>query len=531
MLTELAVSGLGVIDELTLLLGPGMTAVTGETGAGKTLVVTAIDLLVGGRADSSMVAAGRSEAVVEGRFVQGDEEIVLRRVVPAEGRTRAYIDGRLATVHELAEVGARIVDLHGQHAHQSLLRTAAQRQALDQFAGVDLGPLRAVREQLARVQEHLGALGGDERARVREIDLLRYQVDELGRIAPELGEDERLEAEEAVLADASSHREAAATAAELLAGEGDAPAVDGLLGAARAALEGRTPFAALEARIRSATAEIDDIAHELTHLSDTITDDPERLTTVRDRLTALHELRRKYGSTLDDVLTYRDETVQRLADLEGYAERAAALEAETSVLASEITTLESVVGHQRRLAAPDLSDAATAHLSDLALPQGVLEVVVGSADPGDDVEFLFTANDGTPLRPLRKVASGGELARIMLALRLVLTAGPETLVFDEVDAGIGGSAALAVGRSLAALGTGHQVLVVTHLPQVAAYADAQAAVVKEAAGGHTATSVRVLDRDERIIELSRMLSGSPDSDKARGHARELIATAAAERAR
>lgn len=527
MLLELAVTDLGVIDELTLVLGPGMTAVTGETGAGKTLVVTAIDLLVGGRADALLVAPDRAEAVVEGRFVEGNDEVVVRRVIPADGRSRAYIDGRLATVAELAELGRRFVDLHGQHAHQSLLATAAQRDALDAVGGVDPAPRQQRRAERDELTRQLAALGGDEQARNREVDLLRYQVDELRQAGLTEDEDVALAAEEALLADAAAHLEAAGRAADALAGDAGAEAS---LGMARAALGDRPPFADLVERLHALGAEMSDIARELRDRHERITDDPERLAEVHRRRHEIHDLCRKYGPTIADVAAYAIEAEGRLDELEQRDVRAAALEERLRELGAQLTAVEAAMGTQRREAAPDLARRASEHLHALALPHARLHVEVGEG-AGDDVEFLFAADRGAPLRSLRKVASGGELARIMLALRLVLTAGPETLVFDEVDAGIGGAAALAVGRSLAALGTDHQVLVVTHLPQVAAYADAQVAVSKRATRGRSITEARVVDRDDRVIELSRMLSGSPESGSAQEHAAELMAAAAAERGR
>jgi DNA repair protein RecN (Recombination protein N) len=526
VLVELAVRGLGVIDELSLVLDRGMTALTGETGAGKTLVVTAIDLLVGGRADAGAVAAGHAEAVVEGRFVHEGEERVLRRVVPADGRSRAYIDGRLATVGELAELGAVLVDLHGQHAHQSLLAAGAQREALDRFAGVDLGPRAALRSERHELEARLAELGGDERERAREIDLLRYQLRELEAAAIEEGEDERLEAEEAVLADASAHLEAGAVALEALTGD---EGVETHLGTARQQLSDRAPWATIEERLRGVSAEVADLASELRSTLEAITDDPEQLAAVRARRQLLHDLRRKYGATETEVIAYAAEAAERLDELEQREANAARVEARLAELDAELARVERKLGEQRREAAPRLAQAATAHLASLALPDGELQVAVGDG-AGDAVELLFTANPGSEPRPLRKIASGGELARVMLALRLVLTAGPETLVFDEVDAGIGGAAALAVGRALSELAPDHQVLVVTHLPQVAAYADAQAAVSKSVERDRTRTEAAVLDDERRVIELSRMLSGTPESDRAQEHAAELMAAAAADRA-
>jgi DNA repair protein RecN (Recombination protein N) len=547
VLVELAVRDLGVIAELRLVLGPGMSVVTGETGAGKTMVVDAIELLVGGRADPALVRTGAEEAWVEGRFVRGGtahdtadapDEVVIARAIPRSGRSRAYIDGRLATVTELAALGALLVDLHGQHAHQSLLHPAAQRNSLDRFAGVDLAPLRAARVAVHDLLDELGRLGGDERARARELDLLRYQVEEIEAAGiTGADEDRELEAEEDVLADAAAHREAAALALAALSGDGDDAAVDGPasasdgVGAAVAALAGRGPFAAAEERLRALAAEVADVAAELRTAGETIDEDPERLEAVRQRRHLLRELRRKYGETLDDVIAEGDRLRARLAELEGHDARAAELDGELAAARAHEAAIAAEVAAARRAAAPDLGSRIQANLVELAMPKAVLSVAVEGADPGDDVEVLLAANPGTPPLPLAKVASGGELARTMLALRLVLTDAPPTLVFDEVDAGIGGAAAVAVGRALARLGREHQVLVVTHLPQVAAYADAQVQVAKHSDDEATVSRVTVLDPDERVIELSRMLSGQPNSDAARTHAAELLATAAGDRGR
>jgi DNA repair protein RecN (Recombination protein N) len=520
MLIELRVADLGVIEELSLVLGPGMTAVTGETGAGKTLVVTAIELLVGGRGEASMVRPGAKEAVVEGRFVAADdEEVVLRRVIPAKGRSRAYVDGHLATLAELGDRGATLVDLHGQHDHQSLLSPSVQRRALDRFAGIDLEPLRAARKELAAVEGRLAALGGDERERAREIDLLRFQVDELDAARlDDPDEDAALAAEEDLLADAVAHRAAAVAAVEALSGEGGA--VDAL-GLAIAALDGRGPFTEAAGRLRALAAEAADVAVELRSAGEGIEDDPERQATLRQRRQLLHDLRRKYGDTLAEVMVWRDEAARRLVALEGHDALAAELDAEAAQARAALTAAEQEVADARATAAPALASAVEAQLPALALPKARLEVDVAGV-AGRDVSFRFAANPGMPLQPLAKVASGGELARAMLALRLVLTEGPPVLVFDEVDAGIGGEAALAVGRSLSSIGADHQVLVVTHLAQVAAWADAQVVVDKKVRRGTTVTSVAEVSEEARVVELARMLSGTPGSATARDHARELL---------
>jgi DNA repair protein RecN (Recombination protein N) len=545
VLLELAVRDLGVIPELRLVLGPGMTAFTGETGAGKTMVVDAIELLVGGRADPMLVRTGASEAWVEGRFLHAGDptgdgesrEVVLSRAIPRNGRSRAYIDGRLATAGELAALGAALVDLHGQHAHQSLLHSAAQRESLDRFGGVDLVPLRAARYDVAHVVDELTALGGDERARAHELDLVRYQVGEIdGASLDGPDEDERLEAEEDLLADAAAHRTAASGALTALSGEGNgasdgAASASDALGAAVAAVAGRAPFREAEARLRALAAELTDVASELRAAGESIDEDPARLDAVRERRQLLHDLRRKYGDTLADVLAEGERLRARLAQLEDHDRRAAELDAALIEARKVEAVAAAVVAAVRRAAAPDLAQRIQANLADLAMPKAQVAIEVRGDDPGDDVEVLLAANPGTPPLPLAKVASGGELARTMLALRLVLTGAPPTLVFDEVDAGIGGTAALAVGRSLARLAGEHQVLVVTHLPQVAAYADAQVQVAKQSDDAATVSQARVLDQPDRVIELSRMLSGQPDSDAARTHAAELLASAAGERGR
>src|SRR5690606_32993541 len=507
-----------------------MTVVTGETGAGKTMVVDAIELLVGGRADPMLVRTGAEEAWVEGRFVRppgadGDlpEEVVLARAIPRSGRSRAYVDGRLATVSELAAIGARLVDLHGQHAHQSLLHPAAQREALDRFAGVDLARLRAARVAVRDLLEELERLGGDERTRAREIDLLRYQVDEIEAAAIEgPDEDERLEAEEDQLADAAAHREAAAAAVTALSGDGGG-ALDEAVSAGDAL---GVALAAAGERRRAVAAEVADSAAEIRGAGEAIEDDPERLEAVRERRQLLRELRRKYGETLADVIAEGERLRARLAELEGYEKRAAELDAGLARARAEEAAAAAAVAAARRAAAPPPAARLQENLAELAMPKARVEVEVRGDDPGDDVEILLAANPGAPPLPLAKVASGGELARTMLALRLVLTEAPPTLVLDEVDAGIGGQAAVAVGRALARLGRQHQVLVVTHLPQVAAYADAQVRVAKHTDDATTVSEVAVLDHEERVVELSRMLSGQPDSDAARRHAAELLATAA-----
>ncbi len=526
MLSELHVENLGVIERLQVILGDGLTVVTGETGAGKTMIVEAIELLVGGRADTTVVRHGSDEARVDGRFITADgDELVLSRVIARNGRSRAYLNGRLATVASLAEATAGLVDLHGQHAHQSLLSTATQRAALDRFGNVDLEPLRAARARLTEIDAELATLGGDERVRAREIDLLRFQLDELDAAdVTDSDEDARLDGEETVLGDAVAHRESGEQATAALVDDGGARDA---LTTALGALDGRLPYAAVAERLHAVLAEVDDMAAEVRHTTESIDESPERLEAIRERRQLLKNLCRKYGDDLGAVMAFRVETHERLDELERFDERAAALDQERQQALAGEADAARVVGAARRAAAPELAAAVQSALRELALPHAELAVQVGDHDgddPGDHVTFLLAANPGTPLLPLTRVASGGELARTMLALRLTLTGGAApglTLVFDEVDAGVGGTAASAVGEALARLGADAQVMVVTHLAQVAALADSHYVVDKTVKRGVTTVSATAVDGDDRVAEVARMLSGS-GSASARLHARELL---------
>ncbi len=548
MLSELRARHLGVIEDLTLVVEPGMTVLTGETGAGKTLVVGAIELLLGGRADPALVRPGAEEASVEGRFSpraeaygiasgsspSPSEDLILSRVVPAAGRARAYIDGRMSSSAALTAAGVELVDLHGQHAHQSLLSAQVQRQSVDAFGSIDLQPLTTARQQLRRVVGELSALGGDARSRAREIDLLRFQIDELAAAGlQDPGEEDTLRAEEERLSDAGADRLAASSAYDALAG--DECALEHL-GSAAAAVSGRSVLKEIHDRLRSVAAELADVARDTRELSESLEEDPARLAAVSARRHLLADLRRKYGESLADVIAYQASAVARLADLESHDERAAGLDAERVAALAAVTAAETMVGEHRRAVAPVLAAAIQDRLQILAMARARFEVVIGDGPSGEDVTWMLGANPGEPVLPLTKVASGGELARTMLAVRLVL-AGLEpsaanlasgwsrTLVFDEVDAGIGGEAAVAVGRALLSLADRYQVIVVTHLPQVAAFAHHHVVVRKAVVGERTVSEVEQLDDSGRVIELARMLSGQPGSDTARRHAEELLALA------
>ncbi len=529
MLTELHVRDLGVIEDLTLSFGSGMTALTGETGAGKTLVVEALQLVLGGRANPSMVRAGASEALVEARFEvgQGDqaEEIIVSRSVPADGRSRAWVNGRMTPVGALGETVAELVEIHGQHEHQSLTSAAAQRAALDTYAGTDLAPVNAIRARLRDLQSALADLGGDEQQRAREADVLRYQVDEIAAAHLEdPDEDAALRVEEDRLADASAYREAAATALALLDpadGPEQTAALD-LLGQAAGALAGREAFDDYRERLSAAAVDLSDVARSLRDEVEGWEDDPGRLPTVQERRRLLAELRRKYGEDLAAVMAFAKQAASRLHALEDAEGTAARLESERVELLAQLAEAEAVVRGHRAEAAVTFGQLVGERLADLAMRGARVEVRVGPEGTGDPIEIALGANVGEAVLPLAKAASGGELARAMLAIRLVGLGGPQTMVFDEVDAGVGGAAALAVGTSLYEVGRDRQVLVVSHLAQVAARADHQISVTKEESAGRTVTTAVSVTGADRVVEVSRMLSGHPDSDAARAHARELL---------
>lgn len=552
MLRELHVRDLGVIGDLSLELGPGMTALTGETGAGKTLLVHALQLVLGGRAVPGLVRAGARDALVEARWdgdaradgadgrdggdgpVGGDTcdgERILSRSVPVSGRSRAWVDGRMAPVGALAELGAGLVDIHGQHDQQSLLSVAGQRAALDAFARSDLAALASARAALRDIRDRIAALGGDERERARQADLLRYQVAEIGGARIEdVGEDIALAEEEERLVGMSAIREAAAGAVAALRGEDGGSGADGgasgLAAGALSVLSSHPVLEKLSSRLRGAVADLDDVAAELREVAETWEEDPARLEEVQARRRLLQDLRRKYGDTLADVVAFCDAARASLAELEGREAEAAALDSRRTAAEQTLRDEERRLRDVRAAAAPALGAAVTERLRQLAMPDAELVVEVGNEGAGDAVQFLLSANRGEPAQPLVRVASGGELARTMLALRLVVEGGAPTMLFDEVDAGVGGAAALALAGALRDVATGRQVLVVTHLPQVAAFADRQIAVRKGVSAGRTVTTAEVLGPEARIVELSRMLSGHPDSATARAHAEELLTVGA-----
>lgn len=527
MLVELSIQNLGIIESSRLSFEDGFTVFTGETGAGKTMIVEAINLVVGRRAETSVIREGADEARVEARFVRvvdGEEqEVILCRVLHREGRSKAYVNDRMATVTTLSEIGEQLVDIHGQHAHQRLLTAAVQRQSLDLFGSVDDSQLRQARERVTEIDALLAALGGDEKSRVREIDLLKFQCEEIESAAitgPD--EDRELSREEDLLADAVKHQESLWKAASLFAE--DNGIVD-FLGQAMQSVGGLSSHSELSERVASLLAEADDVSHALRAAAETTEENPERLEHIRVRRQRLRDLMRKYGDTLADVVAFGTEARARLDELLGYSARVEELEADKTAALKNLRARQLEVGRQRRAVAPELGAQIQRRLRGLALPNATIQVAVGDAasDPaGESVVFMLAANPGSAPQPLTKVASGGELARVMLALRLVLTSEPATMVFDEVDAGIGGAAAVAVASALRELGSRHQVFAVTHLAQVAASSHHQIAVSKTVKSGRTFGLASSVSEKDRVQEVARMLSGGVADDSAMAHARDLL---------
>lgn len=557
----LTLSNLGVIDSAELELSEGFTVITGETGAGKTMVVTALGLLRGDRADPGLVRRGTDRARVEASIgvTSGssaataveeaggsidDDVVILGRVLSAQGRSRAVAGGATVPAALLTEVTDELVAVHGQSDQHRLLRATEQRAALDRFAGEPFaaaaaayGPVharwRAVERSLHELRTH-----GQERA--REHDVLRYGLDEVEAVDPQPGEDESLRTEESVLAHAESLARAADLAHDLLVGDAGPAAARTQVAEASAHLRdvaGHDPVLdALTERVAEIGILVDEVGADLGAYSAGVELDPERLATLQERRAALASLQRKYGPTLDDVLAWAEKSAARLGEL-GHDDSAIdALEAEQAELEPQVHRLAHELSRLRSEAAGRLGELVDAELAQLSMPSAHLEVSVTSSDeavPGphgvDDVELLFAANSGTGLRPLHKGASGGELSRLMLALEVVLadrTTVP-TLVFDEVDAGIGGKAAVEVGRRLSRLAQHAQVIAVTHLPQVAAFADHHFVVSKDDDGTVTSSSVTQIEESGRVDELARMLAGQEDSAAAQAHARELIELARA----
>lgn len=563
---EITIRGIGMIEDAVLPLGPGFTALTGETGAGKTMVVTALGLLLGGRADSGVLRTGAERAVAEARWIvpahgpvadrvhdaggvldevgEGWAELLVSRTLSAEGRSRVAVAGRSVPVGVLQELGEALVALHGQSEQLRLKSPAAQRELLDRFAGSALAEVfdryTTVHRRFLADRAELERLSADQDARTAEAGELRAALAEIEGVAPQPGEDAELAALAERLGAQDELRVAAATAHEALSAE-EVGALDALtlLVDARRALERAAPLdpelAALGETVASLASLAADASAELaSYLAALDPDAPARLEVVQQRINELAVLMRRYGPTLDDVLALVDTGGRRLLELDADPDRIEVLAAqvvEDERLAAELADRMSAV---RREAADRLGAAVTAELADLAM--GTAAVLVDVTSRGeltstgrDAVQLLLQAYPGAEPRPIARGASGGELSRVMLALEVVL-AGTDpvpTFVFDEVDAGIGGAAATEVGKRLARLAATSQVIAVTHLAQVAAFATNHLKVLKGSDGGVTSSTVQRLAGDDRVAEMARLLSGLTTSDSALAHAQELLDLATA----
>jgi DNA repair protein RecN (Recombination protein N) len=580
MLAEMRIQGLGVIDDATLDLDPGLTVLTGETGAGKTMVVTGLSLLGGGRAESSRVSDGARRAVVEGRFsadpaalkvadevgADADEDgtLIAVRTVSADGRSRAHLGGRSVPVGVLSRLAEVTLAVHGQNDQLRLLRPAEQRALLDRFAGDAVAePLeryRAVRAEWQRVAAELVERRDGARRLAQEADLLRHGLTEIRAVDPQPGEDVELTELAHRLSAADDLREVAAGAQLALIGpedgDPDAPGALALIGDARHRLAGAgdPALTMLDTRLQEVLALLGDVGIELTGYLDRLDADPERLASVLSRQAELKALTRKYAADIDGVIAWAEAAEERLAGLDTSDEALAALAARRDALGVELAEHATAVTAARTEAAARLAADTTAELGGLAMADArlLVAVVPREASPGaadallvgsttlvagtdgvDEVELRLVAHAGASPLPLHRGASGGELSRVMLALEVALAGADPvpTMVFDEVDAGVGGRAAVEIGRRLARLAARHQVIVVTHLPQVAAYADRHLVVDKSArdGGGPTRSRVRTLAESDRIVELARMLAGLDDTDTGRAHAEELLGSARAHR--
>ncbi|MFW6193168.1 MAG: DNA repair protein RecN [Gemmatimonadota bacterium] len=550
MLRELRIRDFAVIDELHLELRPGLNALTGETGAGKSIIVGALSLLLGERASAEDVRAGEDEAVVEAAFdVQGREAVlercreagvaadggwlVLRRRVRREGRNRAWINDSPATAGLVWELGSALVELHGQHEHQRLTRPAAQRRILDAYAGAgeEAGAVRELHGELEEVRDEIDEVRRRAREARERADYLEFKAAEIEDADLEPGEEERLRAEARRLEN-SEELMALAGALHEAVYAGDRAVIDrlGELGRKLDELVELDPGAEeLREMFGSARAELEELGRRLGSYRDGVDHDPARLDRIRSRLDEIFRLKQKYGRTVEEVVEAGREARRELQALEGSEARVEELEAREADLEERLDAAAGVLSRARREAAGRLEDEIGPLLGELGMEGGRFEVELEPRTPpgphgAESVEFRVSLNPGFDPAPLSRVASGGELSRVMLALEAVLARVDDvpSLVFDEIDAGVGGRVAHQVAEKLAAVSDDHQVFVVTHLPQIAARADAHFRVEKRPVEGRAAAGVEALEGDERVSELARMLGGDPDSQVSRDHAQELM---------
>jgi len=560
VLLELRIENLLLIERAELRLGPGLNAITGETGAGKTVLAHSLDLLMGGRARPQIVRPGAEEAWVEGvfelpegflrepelaelaeRLPEGAEEVVLGRRIGASGRTSAFVGGRAASAADLRTLGSRLLSFYGQHEHRRLTLASAQLEILDGFPGAEhvelLERYRAAHASAVRLRRELVELREREGSRERDLDLMRFELAEIEAAAPDPAEESELSADRERLRHAEGLRVAAAGAVAALNGAGDDA------GGARAALAGAdSGLSAVEGvdaeldplveRLRAAVVELEDLASDLRGYLDGIEADPERLEAVEERLETLDRLRRKHGGTVEAVLAHGERCRAEIERLENAAELAGELESRIELAEAERAKLAAGVSEGRRRTAEALGERVARELSALAMDDARLEVVFEPHPDGygrngaESVEMMIATNPGMPTTPLKDAASGGELSRIMLALSGLASGGAgRALVFDEVDAGVGGNTARAVGERLRRLGAEGQVICITHLPQVASMATTHFRIEKSAGPDGARATVERVDGEELLAEIVRMLGAERGDTAASRHAKELLKAA------
>lgn len=557
MIEQIRIRDLGVIADTTLTLGPGFTAITGETGAGKTMVVTALGLLMGERSDARAVRLGAEAARVGGLVRTEDPQIVelvedaggeiedgdltLTRTVSSEGRSRASVGGSAAPVGSLAKLADRLFAVHGQSEQLRLRSSAAQREMLDRFGGSELLGLLAdyqrAHSERRELENELAGLSDARDERVREAVRLREELEQIEAVDPQPGEETELKQRIERLSNLEELRGATSAALRAIADDGDDPfasdassMVDAALREIERVVSSDTQLEALAESLRSLSFQLSDVGRELAgYASNLDQDGPGELAAANERLAALNGLLRLYGEDTAAVVAYGARSAARLDELDGDDDRIALLDRQLENAREDELGLAAQLTAMRAEAAAGLGTLVTVELHELALPDAEFVVELQPAELGkfgaDEVRLLLQPHPGASPRPLAKGASGGELSRVMLALEVVVAASDPvpTFVFDEVDAGIGGAAAIEIGRRLARLAQSSQVIVVTHLAQVAAFANNHLQVVKDSSGGFTQSSCRLLEGDDRLAEMARLLSGLSDSESALAHASELLA--------
>lgn len=554
MITDLIIKNFAIIETLHVGFGRGFNVLTGETGAGKSIIIDAVNLLLGGRARGEVIRTGTDEATVEAVFDLQDEqfarqqllelglaaedELLVRRVVARSGKNRVFVNGSLVPLGQLRELTSRLVNIYGQHEHQHLQRIETHLELLDKFAGhqPQLEDYRQHFQHCRQLQQRLDALNLAERERQQRLDMLAFQQQELANAKPVVGEDTELEQQRLLLQHAEKLTAATSDGYQSLYAGQDA--VCERLGELAERLEGLQQIdpqlEPLAATLRNSLYELEDVASQLRNYADTLDFEPHRQQQVEDRLALLTGLKRKYAPTIAELLDYQVTIAAELAELGDVEGRREELQQQLKQSVAALRQAGENLSQERQRAAQQLTAAVEQELAELAMPKARFSMRLETLpEPGVDGlekgEFYLAANPGEEPQPLAKIASGGELSRIMLALKRSAPEGDgvRTLIFDEVDAGIGGEAATAVGEKISRLGRDFQVLCVTHLPQVAAFAAQHYRVAKEEVAGRTATSLQLLERDDRVAEMARMLGGAHVSERTLEHARELIAGSAA----